>query len=135
VREKFWDNWSHGWMSMCDLVEPKLDLAGYHKWNKVQNEPTFSCFATTMAQGQAVSESIQWTIIRLSAMMPSHEISGYTDISDRKIRGILAHFKKTGDINVSKRERATLHGSLQDDDIQVLFIFVLLGYTHLYGNI
>jgi hypothetical protein len=121
-------------MSMCDLVEPKLELADYHKQTKLQNEPTFSCFATTMAQGQAVSEFIQLTIIRLSAMMPSHEISGYTDISDRKIRGILAHFNKTGGINVSKREKPTLHGSLQDEDIQVLFIFVL-GYTHLYDNI
>ena len=79
-----------------------------------------------MPQGQAVSESIQWTIIRLSAMMPSHEISGYTDTSDRKIHDILAHFKKTGDVKVSKREKATLHKSLQDEDIQVLFIFQCL---------
>jgi hypothetical protein len=85
-----------------------------------------------MARGQAVTESIQWIIIRLSAIMPSHEISGFTDISDRKIRDILAHFKKTGDIKVSKREQATLHNALQDEDIQVLFIFALLGYTHLY---
>ena len=85
-----------------------------------------------MTRGQAVDESIQWIIIRLSATMPSHEISGYTDISDRKIRDILAHFKKTGGINVSKREKVTLHNSLQDEDIQVLFIFVLLCYTHPY---
>ena len=77
----------------------------------------------TMTQGQAVSESIQWIIIRLSAMMPPHEISGYTDISECKIRDILTNFKKTGGIVVSKRERATLHNSLQDEDIQVLFIF------------
>ena len=72
-----------------------------------------------MTQGQPVSEPIQWTIIRLSATMPSHEISGYTDISDSKIHDILAHFKKTGGIKSSKRERPTLHKSLQDEDIQV----------------
>ena len=76
-----------------------------------------------MPRGQPVSEPIQWTIIRLSTAMPSHEISGFTNISDRKIRDILAHFKKTGGINISKRERPTLHNSLQDEDIQVLFIF------------
>src|SRR5882762_6550598 len=64
-----------------------------------------------MTQGQAVSESIQWIIIRLSAVMPSHEISGFTDISDRKIHDILAHFKKTGGTKDSKREKPTLHGS------------------------
>ena len=72
-----------------------------------------------MTQGQAVSEKVQWITIRLSATMPPHEISGYTDISVSKIYGILAHFKKTGDINISKRERPTLHRSLQDEDIQV----------------
>ena len=85
-----------------------------------------------MTQGQAVSESIQWIIIRLSAVMPSHEISGFTNISDRKIHDILAHFKKTGGTKDSKREKPTLHSSLQDEDIQVLFIFALLGYPHLY---
>ena len=70
-------------------------------------------------RGQPISEDIQWTIIRLSATMPSHEISGYTDISDRKIRDILSHFKKTGDIKSSKRGTPTLHKSLQEEDIQV----------------
>ena len=70
-------------------------------------------------RGQPVSEDIQWTIIRLSATMPSHEISGYTDISDHKIRDILSHFKKTGDIKSSKRGTPTLHKSLQEEDIQV----------------
>ena len=72
-----------------------------------------------MTQGHPVSEAIQWTIIRLSIATPSHEISGYTDISDRKVRDILAHFKKTGDIKSSKRETPTLHKSLQEEDIQV----------------
>jgi hypothetical protein len=72
-----------------------------------------------MTRGQPVSDAIQWTIIRLSATMPSHEISGYTDTSDRKIRDILTHFKKTGGIKPSKRETPTIHRSLQEEDIQV----------------
>ena len=51
--------------------------------------------------------------------MPSHEISGYTDISVRKIRDILAHFNNTGGVKGSKREKPTVHNSLQDEDIQV----------------
>jgi hypothetical protein len=84
-----------------------------------------------MPRGQAVSEAIQWTVIRLSATMPSHEISGYTDISDRKIRDIIAYFKTTGGVKGSKREQPTLHKSLQDEDIQVYFNFELLGYANL----
>jgi hypothetical protein len=72
-----------------------------------------------MTRGQPVSEAIQWTIIRLSAIMPSHEISGYTDTSERKVRDILSHFKKTGDIKSSKRGTPTVHKSLQEEDIQV----------------
>lgn len=82
-----------------------------------------------MTRGQAVPESIQWTIIRLSATMPSHEISGYTDISDRKIRDIIAHFNKTGGVKGSKREKPTLHNSLQEEDIQVNFNFELFSYA------
>jgi hypothetical protein len=98
----------------------------------LQNEQASYCFTTTMARGQAVSEAIQWTIIRLSATMPCHEISGYTDISDRKIRDIIAHFKTTGGIKGSKRERPALHKSLQDEDIQVYFNLELLDYANLY---
>jgi hypothetical protein len=65
-----------------------------------------------MARGQAVSEAIQWTVIHLSATMPSHEISGYTDISDRKISDIIAHFRTTGGIKSSKCEQLTLYKSL-----------------------
>ena len=126
VYEYFWDSRSHGWMSTCDLFEPKQS---YHKWTKLIS---YRFNHNTMTRGQAVSESIQWTIIRLSAVMPSDDISGFTDISVRKIHDILTHFKETGDVKNSKREKATLHHALQDEDIQVLFIFLLLRYTHLY---
>ena len=84
-----------------------------------------------MARGKAVSEAIQWTVICLSATMPSHETSGYTDISDRKIRDIIAYFRTTGGIKCSKREQPTIHKSLQDEDIQVYSNFELLGYANL----
>ena len=113
----------------CDLV----DSAGVTTSGQVDKQFNLPFHHHhTMTQGQAVPESIQWIIIRLSATMPAHEISGYTDISDRKVRDILAHFKNTGSIIVSKCEKATLHKSLQDEDIQVFFISVLLLYTHLY---
>jgi hypothetical protein len=72
-----------------------------------------------MTRGHPVSEDIQWTIIRLSAVMSPPEISGYTDTSDRKVRDVLAHFKKTGGVKSSKREMPTIHRSLQEEDIQV----------------
>ena len=46
-----------------------------------------------------------------------------------KIRDTLAHFKANGDVNVLKRQRPTLHRSLQDESIQVWFethYFILL---------
>ena len=76
-----------------------------------------------MTQGHPVSDAIQWTIIRLSVIMPPHEISGFTDTSDRKVRDVLAYFKRTGGIKSSKREMPTIHKSLQEEDIQVFFTF------------
>lgn len=73
----------------------------------------------TMPQGQAVSEAIQWIIVRLSTAMPPDEIAEFTDLSDRKVRDILDRFVKTGAVKVQKRERPSLHRSLQDEDIQV----------------
>jgi hypothetical protein len=84
-----------------------------------------------MPRGQPVSEAIQWTIIRLSAVMPSYEISGYTDTSDRKVRDIISHFKKTGDIKSSKRGTPTIHKSLQEEGVQVWLTFELLTYADL----
>ena len=49
-----------------------------------------------------------------------------------KIHDILTHFKQTGGVKGSKREKATLHNALQNKDIQVLFISSLLAYSHLY---
>lgn len=72
-----------------------------------------------MPSGQPVSEAIQWIIVRLSTMMSTEDIGACTDLSDRKVRAIITHFKKTGGVDVAKRERASLHHSLKDEDIQV----------------
>jgi hypothetical protein len=116
ISNKIWQN-SIGamvgcqWISALKKAESAEVLPSADSWTHR--------FATTMTRGQPVSDAIQWTIIRLSATMPSHEISGYTDTSDRKIRDILTHFKKTGGIKPSKRETPTIHRSLQEEDIQV----------------
>lgn len=74
---------------------------------------------TTMPQGKAVSADLQWTIVRLSTAMSDEDVGMYTDVSERKVREILAHFKKNGDIKLSKRERGRVHRRLCDADIQV----------------
>jgi len=82
-----------------------------------QAKPTYSLLHTTnMPQGQAVSESIQWIVVHLSAAMSTDEISGYTNLSDCKVWDILVNFNKTGDIGVLKHKQPTLHKSLWGED-------------------
>ena len=114
-------------MSACNFVEQKL----IQQVVTISGQSWTYLSPATMPRGQPVSEAIQWTIIRLSAVMPSHEISGFTDISDRKVRDILSHFKKTGDIKSSKRGAPTIHRSFQEEDVQVWFTFELLTYADL----
>ena len=72
-----------------------------------------------MPQGKAVTEAIQWIIIRLSAILSPVDIAAYTDISERKVRDILGYFNRNGDVKIPVRERARIHTSLRDEDIQV----------------
>ncbi len=72
-----------------------------------------------MPHRKAISEDIQWIIVHLETAMSTEDIAMYTDLSTRKVRDTLAHFKKNGDVNVPKRQRPTLHRSLQDESIQV----------------
>lgn len=72
-----------------------------------------------MPQGKAVTEAIQWIVIRLSAILSPVDIAAYTDISERKVRDILNYFDRNGDVKVPTRERARLQRSLRDEDIQV----------------
>lgn len=79
-----------------------------------------------MARGKAVSEAVQWIIIRLSAAMTVDEVAMYTDLSTRTIKKILASFRRTGDVNVANKARPQLHRSLCDYDIQVCYGYICL---------
>jgi hypothetical protein len=72
-----------------------------------------------MPHGKPVSEDIQWIIVRLGTAMSIQDIAMYTNLSESKVRKTLTYFKKNGDVDIPKRQRPTLHRSLQDESIQV----------------
>ena len=43
----------------------------------------------------------------------------YTNIGERRVRDILAHFEKTGGVDVPKHEKVANSRSLRDEEIQV----------------
>ena len=55
----------------------------------------------------------------MSATMSHQDIAMYIDISERKVRHILSHFKKTGEVKASPRLKPQLHHSLCDYDVEV----------------
>ena len=80
-----------------------------------------------MPQGKPVSEDIQWVIIRLGADHSPEDVSMYTNISERKVRAILTHHKKTGEVIIPNHEKPSLYRKLQEEDLQVfIFIYILL---------
>ena len=82
-----------------------------------------------MPQDKPISEDVQWIVIRLGAEFSSEDISMYTNISDHKVRAILAHHKRTGGVDIPKCSRPDLYQKLQDEDIRVcLYLFSLLLY-------
>ena len=88
-----------------------------------------------MPQGKAIIEDVQWIVIRLSATMSPEDIAAYTNLSERKVRGIISHFNRTGDVKVPTCERPRLQRSLQDEDIKVCE-FVSSSYpTDLYKHL
>jgi hypothetical protein len=76
-------------------------------------------FFKFMVQGQFVSEAFQWIIVHMGATMAPQDIAMYTDVSMHKVRDILSHFNKTGEVKGSKGSKPQLHCSLCDYDIQV----------------
>ena len=72
-----------------------------------------------MPQGKAISEAVQWIVIRLSIKMPAYKIAMYTDIGEKRVQEILTHFRKTGSVNVPKHEKVARSRSLCDEEIQV----------------
>ena len=73
-----------------------------------------------MAKSKTTPEVVHWIVIWLSTAMNEEDIAKYTDVSVATVRRILAHFKKTGDIEGPKEPRPTMYKSLSDYDIEVL---------------
>ena len=72
-----------------------------------------------MPQGKRVSEETQWIIVHLSTAMSAVDVAMYTDLSERKVKDILAHFKQRGEVKGSNCSRPKLHRTLCDYDIEV----------------
>lgn len=72
-----------------------------------------------MARGKATPEVVHWIVIRLSTIMSVEEISMYTDVGVRKVNDIIAYFKQTGGVKLSRRSKQQLPKTLCDYDIQV----------------
>ena len=70
-----------------------------------------------MDQGKDIPEAVHWIIIRLSALMTVEAIAMYTDVDVWSVGKILEHFRRTGDVNVTKKPRPQLYKSLCNYDI------------------
>ena len=81
-----------------------------------------------MAKGKCISEAMQWIVIRMGASMSQQDISMYVDISEHKVRDILACFKRTGEVKGPKLLTPKLHQLLCDYDIQVILVL-----PHIFG--
>ena len=69
--------------------------------------------------GKAISEEVQWIIIRLSTAMSREDIAMYTDVSLRKVNDVLSTFNKEGTVKVYTRQKPDTYTSLCDEDVQV----------------
>ena len=72
-----------------------------------------------MPQGKPISEEIQWIVVRLGAVLSPEDVAMYTNIGEHKVRAILTHHKRTGEVDIPKRARPNLYQKLQEDDIEV----------------
>ena len=73
----------------------------------------------TMPQGKPVSEEVQWIVVCLGTAMSTNDIAMYVDLSECKVKDVLAYFKWTGEVKGSNHTRPKLHRTLCDYDIQV----------------
>ena len=78
-----------------------------------------------MPQEKPISEDIQWIVICLGAALSPKDVAMYTNISECKVKAILAHHKRTGKVTIPKRKKPSLHQKLQED-IQVPHFFYRL---------
>ena len=62
-----------------------------------------------MPQGKPVSEEIQWIVIHLGAVLSPKDGAMYTNICEHKVRAILTHHKRTGEVNIPKCAQPNLY--------------------------
>ena len=73
----------------------------------------------TMPQGKPISEEVQWIVVRLGTVLLPEDVAMYLNISERKIRAILTHHKRTGEVDTPRREQPNIYRKLQAEDIEV----------------
>ena len=61
-----------------------------------------------MPQGKPICEDVQWIVICLGVGLSSEDVAMYTNISEHKVKAILACHKRTGGVDIPKRLRVNL---------------------------
>ena len=56
-----------------------------------ENKPSLP-FPITMSQEKPISKVIQWITVHLNMAMFTEEIAMYTDLSECKVKDVIAHF-------------------------------------------
>ncbi|KAH9954725.1 hypothetical protein BJV74DRAFT_800231 [Russula compacta] len=82
-----------------------------------------SCFADyhpPMPQGKVVLEEVQWVVVCMAATMSVEDITMYTQISPRKVHGIISHFNTHCTVCTPAHAHAKVHHALSDDHINHL---------------
>ena len=72
-----------------------------------------------MRKGKAISEDVQWIIIRLSTEMRPEDIAMYMSVSVRSIEQILAHFRRMHSVLVPKQSRGHAPKKLGETELKV----------------
>ncbi|KAH9955783.1 hypothetical protein BJV74DRAFT_800175 [Russula compacta] len=73
-----------------------------------------------MPQGKAVSEEVQWVVVHMAATMSVEDITMYTQISPRKVHGIISHFNTHCTVCTPACAHTKVHHALSDDHINHL---------------
>ena len=67
-------------------------------------KPFTTTTTTTMPQGKPISKEVQWIVIRLGTVLSPEYVAMYLNISKQKIRAILTHHKRTGEVDTPRQE-------------------------------
>ena len=72
-----------------------------------------------MGRGKAISEEVQWIIIRLSTKLNQDEISMYMGVSICSVERIIAYFKHNQDVLVWRSTIKERRGKLGEAELEV----------------